>query len=151
VANPETLVLSDRVGYWAAHQCREHFGNLIRLLSNHLRNLHVGDPSLLQNTIGGMAGFDVVICWEFLVVDRAMPNLMIALSGSVIPTLLVAQYIFYPICISRHLRRFRQADSFLTLLCFTAKTKRNVERLLGVGRNLIQLKQFGNEDCQLFD
>jgi hypothetical protein len=52
---------------------------------------------------------------------RAIPDFMIALSGSIVATPVSAQDFLDLTCIARHLRRFRQADALLTLLCFAAE------------------------------
>ena len=45
-----------------------------------LANLLVFDSGLLENAVSRMSRFDVVINREFSVVDRAIPDFMIALS-----------------------------------------------------------------------
>ena len=84
-----------------------------------------------------MAGFDVVIDGEFFAVDGAIPDFMIALSGSIIATLLVAQNIFDLICIARHLRRFWQTNAFVTLLCLATQMKHDLDILMRIERVLV--------------
>jgi len=79
-----------------------------------------------------MSRFDVVIDGEFSVVDRAVPDFMIALSGPIIAAFLIAQDLLELIGIASHLRRFRQAYAFLPLLRLAVKAERNVELFIGI-------------------
>jgi hypothetical protein len=84
-----------------------------------------------------MAGFDVVVYGEFVVVDRAIPDFMIAFSGSIVAALVSAQDVFDLTCIARHLRRFRQANALLTLLCLAAEMEKKIDWLVGIGCTII--------------
>jgi hypothetical protein len=84
-----------------------------------------------------MSGFDVVIDGEFSVVDRAIPDFMIALSGPIKAAFLIAQDLLDLIGIASHLRRFRQAYAFLPLLRLTVEAERNVELFIWIYRALI--------------
>lgn len=102
-----------------------------------LGNLFVFDSRLLENAVSGMSRFNVVIDGEFSVVDRAIPDFMIALSGPIIAAFVIAQDLLDLIGIASHLRRFRQTYVFLPLLRLAVKAERNVELLIRIDRVLI--------------
>ncbi len=92
----------------------------------------VFDSRLLENVVSGMSRFDVVIDGKFSVVDRAVPDFMIALAGPIIAAFLIAQDLLELIGIASHLRRFRQMYAFLPLLRLAVKAERNVELFIGI-------------------
>jgi hypothetical protein len=78
-----------------------------------------------------------VVNGKFLIVDGAIPNFVVALSGSIVPALVLMQNIFDPIGVARHLGRFRQANALLPLLCIAVKTERWVDWHARIGWTII--------------
>ena len=84
-----------------------------------------------------MSRFNVVIDGEFSVVDRAIPDFMIALSRPIKAAFFIAQDLLDLIGITSHLRRFRQAYTFLPLLRLAVEAERNVELFIRIDRVII--------------
>jgi hypothetical protein len=75
----------------------------------------VGDTSLFEDDIRELPRSNVRIDREFVPIDRAVPDFVIALAGPVEYTVMTLKNFFKPRGIAGHLRRVGQPDSFLSM------------------------------------
>jgi hypothetical protein len=109
-----------------------------------LLDARVAYAGLLQNDVGEIAGFDVRINWKFVIVDGAVPDLVVSLSRSVVTATVPHQNFFDLAGIARHLCGDRQPQAIFLMVA-----NHDFEGLGRIDLDMIELNHFWNQDGEL--